>query len=75
MLRQYNDDPGIFNGDELLRLDILKSKKTGKLYAHYILHGTNDEHDGLWTLTAEIFPEEFEDIKTRLLAISEAEDD
>lgn len=75
MERQYNDDPGIFNGDELLSLDILKSKKTGKLYAHYILHGTDDEYDGLWRITAEIFPKEFDDIKTRLLEISEAEDD
>jgi hypothetical protein len=76
MKRQYNNDPGILNNsDELLNLQILKSNKTGKLYAQYILHGTNDEYDGLWRMTAEIFPEEFDDIKTRLLEISEAEDD
>lgn len=75
MTRQYNDDPGIYNGDELLCLHILKSKKTGKLFASYILYGIDVEHSGLWRLTAEIFPEEFDDIKTRLLEISEAEDD
>lgn len=76
MTRQYNDDPGILNNsDELLNLQILKSNKTGKLYTHYILHGADVEYSGLWRMTAEIFPEEFNDIKTRLLAISEAEDD
>lgn len=65
----YEDEKdNVCNMDELGTIEIYKSEQTGKIYANFILLDGSDD-SGLWFDTKEIFPDEFEEIKNKLLSI------
>lgn len=63
-----DEDENVCNMEELGTIEIYKSEQTGKIYANFILLDGSD-NSGIWLDTKEIFPDELDEIKNKLLSI------
>ena len=63
----YNEEDNICNMNELGKIEIYQSEKTGKIYLDFIMHSKKFSNYGSWQITKEIFPEEFEKLENTLL--------
>lgn len=61
--KHYNEEDNVCNMEHLAIVEFYKSKKTNKIYAEFIFE------DGCWRTTKEIFPDEFDDLKSALKSI------